>query len=338
MTSEVTLDDVADQSGVSRATASRALNDRDGVRDDVRERVHIIAKALGYRPNRAAKNLAGGRTSVIGLLIGREEIHADIYAVSLIQAVAKAAEDNDEGLMLLLDSKEPTEAVQNLLSDGLVDGVIVSAVAVGERWVEELLDAHIPTVVVGSVPRRPGVAVVSVENLESSATLVGHMLDGGCQRLAMITGPPNRLDAGHRTDGFRLAHARRSLPVDESLIITGDYTKRTAYQLADQLLDAGPDGVFGGNDETAVGVLRRATERGITVPEELAIAGFDGTSANEISGPRITTVQQPFQEMATKAVEALIAVINGADGPQEQLVVPTVFYGQSTHALEGPDA
>lgn len=338
MTSEVTLDDVAEKSGVSRATASRALNGRDGVRDDVRERVHIIAKALGYRPNRAAKNLAGGRTSVIGLLIGRDDIHTDVYAVSLIQAVAKAAEDHDEGLMLLLDSKEPTEAVQNLISDGLVDGVIVSVVALGERWVEELLDAHIPTVLVGSLPPRPGVAVVSVENIESSATVVGHMLDGGCRRLGSITGPLDKTDAMQRADGYRLAHARRSLPVDESLIIAGDYTRQAAYDLADRLIDMKPDGIFCGNDETALGVLRRTTERGIKVPEDLAIAGFDGTSANEVAAPRLTTIHQPFAEVADKAVKALITSITGSDGPLEQLVVPTIFYGETTKTVEGPDA
>ncbi len=333
MANEVTLDDVAEKSGVSRATASRALNGRDGVRDDVRERVHIIAKALGYRPNRAAKNLAGGRTSVIGLLVGRDEIREDRYAVALIQSVARAAEEHDEGLMLLLDSKKPSEAVRNLLSDGLVDGVIVSVVALGERWVEELLDARIPTVLVGSHPRRADVAVINVENIESTATVVGHMLDGGCRRLATVTGPLDRVDAKHRLEGFRLAHARRSLPVDESLIITSDFTRRAGYIRADELLDHNPDGIFCGNDETAIGVLRRAYERGIEVPDQLAIVGFDGVS-DEVAGPLLTTVTQPFEEMANKAVESLVAQITNGDSPLEQLVVPTIFYGETTRRTE----
>jgi LacI family transcriptional regulator len=126
--------------------------------------------------------------------------------------------------------------------------------------------------------------------------------------------------------------------VDESLIIAGDYTRQAAYDLADRLIDMKPDGIFCGNDETALGVLRRTTERGIKVPEDLAIAGFDGTSANEVAAPRLTTIHQPFAEVADKAVKALITSITGSDGPLEQLVVPTIFYGETTKTVEGPDA
>lgn len=338
MAAEVTLDDVARKSGVSRATASRALNGRSGVKPDVRERVRLVAKAIGYRPNRAAKNLAGGRTSVIGLVIGHEELVADPYAMHLVQEVARAADANDEGLMLLTDSKEPNEAVQNLLADGLVDGVIITAVAVGERWVEELIDADLPTVLVGAHPRRSDLPVVDVENRLSSAMAVDHLFDTGCQRVGTITGPLDRVDAARRLEGYHLAFERRSIPVDESLVVIGDFTRQIGYEAADRLFDAGVDGIFCANDETALGVLYRATELGVEIPEQISLAGFDGTTAPTVGNPSITSVRQPFDELAERAVLLLIDRIEGVGEPREELLTPSLIYGESTRPPSRPDA
>ena len=330
MAGDVTLNDVAQKSGVSLATASRALNGRDGVRDDVRERVEMIAQALGYRPNRAAKNLAGGRTSVIGLILGSHELQTDVYAASLVQAVARAADRHDEGLMLILDTKEPGIAVQHLLRDGLIDGVIVSAVAIGQRWVEQLLDARIPTVLVGAHPRRSDVNVIDVENRHSSAELVGRLLDSGCSRVAAMTGPLDRVDASLRLEGFRDAHAARGLEVDESLIVNGDFTRAFGYEAAPELLDRHPDAVVCANDETALGLLRRAAKRGLRVPEDLSVTGFDGTSITDPGSPRVTSMLQPFDELAETAVLSLIRLVDGRDVSLEQVVTPEILVGDTT--------
>jgi len=144
------------------------LNGKAGVAADVRDRVQLVADALDYRPNRAAQNLAGGRSSVVGLVMRSQALVEDFYAASLIQAMASAADQHDEGLMLLMGGKEPGRAVANLLRDGLVDGVVVSSVASGEPWVEELLDAKIKTVMFGSHPTRTDLPKIEVENTEAS--------------------------------------------------------------------------------------------------------------------------------------------------------------------------
>ncbi len=120
--------------------------------------------------------------------------------------------------MLVLDSGEPGRTVRHILRDGLIDGVLVSAVAAGEAWVEELLTADLPTVLIGSHPTRRDVDVVDVENLESSARLVEHLFEQGCTRIGTVTGPLERVDAATRLAGFRLAHERRGVPVDERLV------------------------------------------------------------------------------------------------------------------------
>lgn len=335
MANDVTLDDVALKSGVSRATASRALNGRDGVRVDVRERVTLVAKALGYRPNRAAKNLAGGRTSVIGLILGTDELRADVYGASLVQAVAKAADAADEGLMVLMDSKRPSDSVANLLRDGLVEGIIVSAVAIGERWIEQLLDAKLPTVLVGAHPRRQDVVVVDVENLESSAAIVGHMLDSGCERVGIISGPLGRVDAQLRLKGYHAAHQRRGLVPAENLQFEGDFSRLSGFEIADSVIDSTVDGVFAANDEMALGFVRRLVQRGMNTPADVCVAGFDGTSTTEIGVPKLSTVEQPFDQLAVAAVGSLVALINGEDVRKEQLIVPKISYGETT---ERPNA
>ncbi len=330
---DVTLDDVARKSGVSRATASRALNGRDGVRGDVRERVEMIAKALGYRPNRTAKRLAGGTTSVIGFVLGSNDILGDSYAISLMQGIARAADRLDEGLMLLMDSAEPSVSVRNLISDGLVDGVVISAVAVGERWVEDLLDARVPTVLVGAHPRRSDVHVIDVENRNSSAELVGAMLDADCERVCTVAGPLERVDATLRLEGFRLAHEIRGLTVDDASIIHGDFSRASGYANVDAVLRAKPDGVFAANDEMALGLLRGFTEQGRDVPHDIMLAGFDGTAC-EGEGISLATVRQPFDQLALTAVETLTALIRGEPVPLEQVVNPEVVLGDSVRRRE----
>ncbi len=330
MAKDVTLADVARLSGVSRATASRALNNRPGVKPAVRERVLSVASESGYRPNRAAQNLAGNGTSVIGLLLGHAYLEQLPYAGLLVQEVTRAADAHGLGVLLITDMDNPSRGVRNLVNDGLVNGVVVSVTATDNLWTDELLEANMPAVQVGQGRLATPVKTVDVENKESSAHIVGHLLDTGCIKLGTITGPLDRLDARLRHEGFLLAHERRSIPVDESLILEGNNSKERAYELAAELLDRQPDGVFAGNDQTALAVCRQARERGINIPEQLSVAGFDGTYIDEFSIPRITSVVQPFTELGTKLVEGLIAAMNGDNEAGHQLLTPSFFYGETT--------
>ena len=270
------------------------------------------------------------------MVIGSDQLADTPYQAAILQHVANEADQRDEGLMLLMESSKPSEAVRRLLADGLVDGVIVSVVALGPQWVEELLDARVPTVLIGFHPQRSDVAVVEVENLESSAELVGNMIDGGCKRVGTMTGQLARIDGVDRLAGYRLAHERRSIPVDETLIVGGDFRRKTGYELADQLLDNGVDGIFAANDEMATGIYLRAMERGLRIPEDLSLAGFDGhlTRRRKLSlathQPLLTSVVQPFQELAAAAVEALLEAIANDDRPENRIITPHIFHGDTT--------
>lgn len=330
MVGQVTLDDVARVSGVSVAAASRALNGRDGVRPDVRERVSRVADSLGYRPNRAARNLASGRSSVIGLVLPTEELRTDPYGVSIVHSVARAATEADQGLMLILATSEPGSQVGHILRDGIIDGVIVSAVAVGEAWVEELLDAEIPTVLVGTHPRRSDVPTVETENRRSSAEAVEHLFDQGCTRVGIITGPLDRADALARLDGYRDAHAARGIPVDERLMARGDFTRSSGRLAATRILEHRPDAIFAGNDEMAAGALSVLEAGNIDVPNEVALVGFDGTAMVDQLHVSLTTVRQPFAELGRAAVAELMKLLDGETVEPLRLIDPVLSIGQSS--------
>ena len=331
----VTLDDLARLGGVSRATASRALNRRDGVRPEVRERITRLAASLGYRPNRAARNLAIGRSSVIGLVIPTSDLRVDPYGASITHAVGRAATEADQGLMLVLDSGEPGRTVRHILRDGLIDGVLVSAVAAGEAWVEELLNADLPTVLIGSHPTRDDVDVVDVENLESSARLVEHLFEQGCTRVATVTGPLDRVDATTRLAGYRLAHERRGLTVDEELIVAGDFGRVSGVAAGRVFAELRPDGVFAANDEMALGAARALLQAGIEVPAGVAVVGFDGTATEEVD-ITITSMRQPFDAIARAGVGELLARIDGEAPKGLTLIEPEMFVGQSSARLPRP--
>jgi LacI family transcriptional regulator len=325
----VTLDDVARLSGVSRSAASRALNNRPGVRPDVRERVNRIADHLGFRPNRAAQNLASGLSSVIGLVIPSSDLRVDPYGAAMTHAVGRAAITRDLGLMLHLAHDEPGATVHHILSDGLIDGLLISSVAVGS-WVDGLFDSSLATVLIGTHPTRTDVLSVDVENRDSSASAVTHLFEQGCDRVGCIAGPLDRADARARLDGYRLAHEQAGRPYDPELVVHGNFGRLSGVNVAGSLFEAGVDGIYSSNDEMAVGAMWAAAHRGVRIPDDVKIVGFDGTSIDEFIEPSLTSIVQPFDRIAATAIDLLLAVVAGRADVRSTTIVPELVKGGST--------
>lgn len=316
----ITLREVASRAGVSSATASRALNGRDGVDPEVRKRVQDVAREAGYRPNRAARHLAGGRASAIGLVVGNTLLLHDSYAISVLGHVAVAADAHNEGLMLVLDSKSPSNSVDNLIRNGMIDGAIISAVAVGSDWVEELLNSPLPTILIGTHPTRNDIPIIDVDNHRAGCLAVLHLLDHGHRRIGLIAGPPDRVDSHDRLAGYHEAHAMYGLKVDPELIQPGSYTRISGYEAADALLAQEPDAIFSLNDEMAFGLMIRCKELSVRIPEDISLVGFDASIAGDPTDIALTSMSQPFTKMADLAVRSLISITEGKHVPLKQLV------------------
>lgn len=316
---KVTLDDVARVAGVSRAAASRALNGKPGVRDDVRERVLGIADHLGFRANRAARNLASGRSSIIGIVFPIRRLSLQPFCAAVLEHVAAEANRRDLGVMMHLTAEEPGDTVLDFVQDGLLDGVLIGTSAIG-TWADVLFDSSVPTVLVGTHPTRTDIASVDVENRHSTSRLVTHLFDQGAERVGCITGRPGNAATRVRLEGFEMAHRRAGRPLDRSLIVDGDFSRRSAVTSMATLLDRGVDAVFAMNDEMAVGAMWEAVRLGVHVPGELLVAGFDGVAASDYSERSITSVAQPFELIARSSLDLLDRMIDG--GEAEHIVLP----------------
>jgi LacI family transcriptional regulator len=306
----VTLDEVARASGVSRATASRALNGRARVSPDVRHRVHLVANALGYRPNPAARSLASGRSGAIGLVLPTVHLGEDPYEASLVTAIAEAATRHGQALMLWLAPVEPSPSMRDQFRTGLVDGLVISGVGFGARWVEDLIDGPHPSVLIGRHPTRTDVVSVELDNAAGAFAAVRHLLAGGRRRIAIVLGPPERTDSQDRMDGYRQALAEAGLPVEPDLVAEGDFTMPSGVVAMQRLLPSRPDAVFATNDLMALGVLRVLLDEGIAVPDAVAVVGFDDLAVAAAAEPPLTTVRHDIRRVGEAAVEALVGLLD----------------------------
>ena len=336
MKKDVSLSEVARAAGVSIAAASRALNGRDGVREEIRERVKATASSLGYRPNRSARSLAGGRAGVIALILDVNQLRYGRYASELLRALSYAAASRDEGVLLVGESgRSPSDAMQNLMRDGIVDGVVISAVAFGEVWVEEVIDAEIPTVLVGAHPRRSGVPVVDVDNYSPCRLLVSQLAESGCERIATITGRLGRVDAQVRLEGYYQGLRDAGRQVDPSLVFEGDFNRRSGMRLADSVLASNADAVFCANDEMALGLYEALHSRGVSIPDDISIAGFDCTARFEYRAPDLTSIEPQWDELAGSVFQAMTAMLDGDEVEIEQVVPAKIYCGETTRPLPG---
>ena len=337
----VTLDDVARKSGVSRATASRALNGRERVNPDVRDRVRLIADVLGYRPNSVARSLASGRSDVLGLVLPTGHIVSEPYEAHLLEAVAEAATRSGHGLMLWLAKGEPSPAVRDEFRTGFVDGLIISGVAVGAGWVEDLLDGPHPCVLVGRHPTRTDVPSIEIDNVGGARRAAEHLVAGGSRRIAIVLGPADRTDSEDRDRGFRDGVATGEATLDELLVERGSFTQESGFEAMQRLLPQRPDGVFASNDQMAVGVLRAIAAAGLRVPDDIAVVGFDDLPVAATTQPPLTTIRHDIDAVGTAAIDALLRLLDRehTDGAGEtSTVLPTpLIVRQSSRPIADAD-
>jgi LacI family transcriptional regulator len=308
-TGPVTLMDVAREAGVSLATASRAFNGSTRrVREDLRQRVFAAAEKLDYSANSAAQAMARGRTNVVGLLV--RDI-ADPYFSSIAAGVMRAADGR--GLLVTLAStlNDPAREVEHLAS--LRGQRCRSAILVGSRVqgraLEERLEQEITAfegtggrVVTISQPRLP-VDTVVPENRAGARSLALELVALGYRRFAVLAGPTRLLASKDRVQGFRdgLAVAGVTAPV----VVSGEFSRDGGYDSMNELLDRGNgiDCVFAVNDVMAVGAMAACRQRGLELPRDLALAGFDDIVTLRDVNPALSTVRLPLEDMGRLALD-----------------------------------
>jgi len=320
----VTLSDIAQRAGVSPATVSRVLNGDPRVAPARVARINEIIEELGYAPNRAARTLATGRTGLVAAVIDSNlNVFSDPFWGIITTGVSRALQDSGMQALLMvrpLDDADPQ--VMGTLAPGHVDGAIFFQLH-NDNVVRQLQDLGLPCVVVGRPDDAASFTYVDSDNFGGAEIATTHLLKRGCTRVATIAGDV-RLSSGRlRLDGFRSALAHAGSELDESFVVFGDWTDESGEAAMNELLNRHPDidGVFIANDAMAIGGLAVLDDRGIDVPGQVAVVGFDNMFAGRIGRKQLTTVQQDVEALGATAASMVIEAIQGA--VPKSVILPT---------------
>ncbi|MDX3054258.1 LacI family DNA-binding transcriptional regulator [Streptomyces sp. NE06-03E] len=319
-----TVYDVAERSGVSIATVSRVYRNPDSVRAGTRERVLEAARELGYVPSGNARGLASRTTGVLGLCFpdyADPEAEADaetdsgaddaamLYSDQIIRGMERAARRHGYALLIAASLQGGPESLVAKVA-GRVDGFAVLAQTVPTEDLD-VISRRLPVVMLAGPREIDHLDHIVVANAAGERELARHLIeDHGLRRLAFVGGDPESPDAEARFCGFRDACRDAGLPVpDAPDLRTGMMTRAEGARAAETLLDRGaerPEAMVFANDQMAVGALRALERRGVRVPEDIAVTGFDGIPLSRIVRPSLTTVRQPIRQLGEQAVELLV--------------------------------
>ena len=339
-----TLADVAARAGVSKTTASRVLNNRPSpipIRQETIERIVAAAAELGYRPSSTTSGPRRERSYVLGMLL--RDI-GDPFSHEVINAFSRSAKAFGYRVMLSDVGSDPTEEEYflQLFSDHTSDGVLVLGDSPrGERLTTAIADTVKHMVGFAQDNPLPGVVSVAIDNAQGTDLALDYLYGLGHQRIAHIA-CTRYTDLRLRLEAYKQYMAARVLGLPEGYIQVAPYNSLSAGSQATlALLDLSqpPTAIFAATDRLAVGVLRAALERGVRVPEELSIMGFDDLAFSEAVWPPLTTVHYPIKEMAQKAAEVLIEMVEGrrpADAPMSYIMKPTLVVRASCAAPRAP--
>ena len=325
--SNLTLEDIAKQAGVSRSTVSRVVNDDPNVSDLIRKRVQQVIQTTGYQPHAAARSLASQRSRMIGLVLPRtvSSFFTDPYFPRLTQGVAQACNQHNLTLgLFILATKEDEERIFPRLSNhGLLDGIIVQTAQKGDKLINRLINSGFPVIVAGRPFNTSGVSYIDVDNVQASYQAVMHLACLGYRRIGTITGMMNGTVGIDRKEGYLKAIREQGWPIDKELIVEGDFSEQSGYKAMKKLLPAKPDAVFAASDTMATGAIRAAREAGLNVPGNLAFVGFDDLPVASLVDFKLTTIRQPITQFGAQAVEALIDLIENGIKPSRRIIMDT---------------
>lgn len=311
----VTMNDVARAAGVSLKTVSNVLNDYEYIRESTRQRVQDAIAELGYEANLTARSLRSGKTKMIGLVLS--DLSSPYYAELASRLMSVAAES---GYRVLVEQSNADPAVELAALRGpfrqLTDGLLFTPLSMDVEEVESHRGAK-PLVLLGEHILDPRLDVVTMQNEVAAAAVTSHLLESGRRRVAVVgagiddtTGSP-----GLRMNGYRAALADAGVPFDTDLVVSGDWRRDGGADAVAALLERGTqfDAVFGLNDVLALGAMHELLVRGVKVPGDVAVVGFDDIDEASFSSPSLTTVSPGMDEIVRRSLALLLDRIEGRE-------------------------
>lgn len=316
---KVSIEDVARRAKVSITTVSRVINKVPTVSKKNQAKVEEAIATLKYKPDVSAQRLARGLNNAVGLVMpGYAGIFHSFYAIELIRGVGHACET------LQLDMIFHITNGFNSLNTNSVGGIIFADIIENRRQVETALEANIPCMVINNVVHDLEVNYIGIDNITGGKIAADYLISLGHRRIAMVTGNLQTQSGAHRLEGFKQAMDKQKMPIASHAIVEGDYSRRSARLAAEKLLalPERPTAIFASSDDMALEMIAVILERGLRVPEDVSVIGFDDNPSCLFGPVALTTVKQPLFQMAEYAVQHLNNIVAGKRKALVQMVLP----------------
>ncbi|MEE8389304.1 MAG: LacI family DNA-binding transcriptional regulator [Anaerolineae bacterium] len=312
----ISIRDVAKAAGVSHSTVSRALSDSPLVKVETKARIQRLAREMGYFPDAIARSLVTQQTHTVGIVV---TTITDPFVAEVVRGIEDTAQENGYSVILAGSAAEPERelAAVEMLRAKRVDSLIVTSSRIGALYLEHLERIGVPVVLINNHNAQSGryTFSVSVDNRHGGYLAVAHLIERGRRRIGYITGPADHSDDAERLAGYRQALGEAGIPFDPAMVVPGNGRLDGGEQALRALANLSelPTAVFCYNDMTAIGLISAARQAGISVPESLAVVGFDDIPMAAHVYPPLTTVAQPQRDMGRQAMNMALALMTADD-------------------------
>jgi LacI family transcriptional regulator len=316
----VTIYEVAEKAGVGIGTVSRVLNDSPQITPATRAKVLKVIRQLNFQPHAMAQSLARRKSRTVGVIV---PFFTGYFYVELLRGIQQSLSENDFDLILygVDDLQKKDACCKRVLQQRRVDGVLLLSMPLTEPFVKEFKRRKLPLVLVDAF--HPKLDSITVNNEAGAYQAVRHLIHAGYRKIAIVNGHWESKPAQERLAGYKRALAEAGLAIpaeyilssdalDESAAMNDGFSKETGYRAVQQMLalnGSHPEAIFAASDIQALGAITAARERGLRIPEDLAVIGFDDIELAQLIG--LSTMRQPIREMGKLAVDCLLAKING---------------------------
>lgn len=336
---KATINDVAKHAGVSIKTVSRVMNNESSVRDNTREKVMASVTELNYRPNLAARNLAGTKSFSIAYVYDNPNAY---YIIDMQNGILNACKK--QGFELLIhpcDAKqaETIEEITNMVKHSRIAGLVLTPpFSEMPEFVEKLtaLDVKVVRIMSGDTAPDSLTPCIMVNDNAASKTITQHLINNGHKRIGFLAGGAEHNSTVERLEGYKSALLENNLAIDSELIIAGEYSFESGVEGVKALMneEKKPTAIFSCNDEIAAGALFAARLMNIEIPQQLSITGFENSPFSRQTWPKLTTANQPNPKIAEDAANLLIAQIRKSDDREIcKQYTPELIVRDSTNLL-----
>ena len=323
-----TINEIAKKLGLSNATVSRALNNKKGVRPEVREEILRVAKQMDYFPNSVARALVQKKAGAIGIMIPRANEFAfqNPFYSHMLLGLGTVATRHNYRLTLSINERKSYVA---MFQQRVVDGIVVVANRIDDERIAELAEKKVPSVVVPGFPQDSKIKIASInsENVKSVYRAVSYLISLGHHKIAFILGSMNSLYTIERLSGYKAAFRDHHLQYDQKYIVESDFTKMEGFRLMGQLLDLPdpPSSIICIGDMVTLGVLKQINHRGIKIPADISVVAIGCSDFYELFEPPLTTIKSPVVQIGQMAAELVINYLEHGSCRDEQVLIPSEF-------------